>query len=388
MNNSKLGFSTKAIHAGERPDIDNGSAGDVVSPIHLASTYVQRGVGVPVKGYEYSRMGNPTRAALETKLATLENAKYGLAFSSGLAAETTVLLSLLKSGDRIIAFDDLYGGTKRLINNVFDKYKIGVTYVDATDVEQVEKAISPDVKMIWLEVPSNPTLKIADIKAISRIAHSHNLIVVVDNTFLSPYFQRPLNLGADIIVHSVTKYIAGHSDVIGGAVLVNDDQLHERLLFHQNSVGAILSPFDSYLTMRGLKTLAVRMDRHQQNALAVAEFLEKHPKVKRVLYPGLKSHPQYDLMLNQTSGFGGVLSFELDGSGNDAERFLGKLHLFSLAESLGGVESLIELPAKMTHVSIDPDIRAKIGITDTLIRISVGIENIEDLVLDLSNALG
>lgn len=387
MQNNNYGFSTKAIHAGEEPVVNNGGLGNVVAPIHLSTTYVQKGIGILANGYEYVRLKNPTRDALETKLAALENAKYGLAFSSGLAAETTVLLSFLKAGDRVVAFDDLYGGTKRLLDQVFNRFGIEVTYVDATDAEKVEKAITPDVKMIWLESPTNPLLKMADIKAIAHHAHQHNILLTVDNTFLSPYFQKPLDLGADIVIHSITKFIAGHSDVLGGAVLVNDDALFDRLFFHQNSTGAVLSPFDSYLTLRGLKTLALRMERHQQNALAVALYLEQHSKIKKVYYPGLESHPQFRLSKEQTTGFGGVVSFEVKGTITEAEHFLRKLKLFVLAESLGGVESLIELPAKMTHVSVDETVRHAIGITDTLIRASIGIEDVDDLITDLQQAL-
>jgi cystathionine gamma-lyase len=325
---------------------------------------------------------------LETKLAALENAAYGLAFSSGLAAETTVLLSLLNPGDHVVAFDDLYGGTKRLFNTVFANLGFSVSYVDATDVSLVEKAITPATKLIWMETPSNPLLKVSDIRAISDIAHRNGSVLLVDNTFLSPYFQQPLDLGADIVVHSSTKYIGGHSDVLGGAVLFNDAAFYERIQYHQNALGAVLSPFDSYLTLRGIKTLALRMERHQQNALEIARYLEKHPHVTHVLYPGLESHPQYELSQRQTSGSGGVLSFEIKGVIADAERLLEKLRLFALAESLGGVESLIELPSVMTHASIDEKVRRQVGITDTLIRMSVGIEDADDLIADLEQAFG
>ena len=381
------GFATKAIHAGEEPDYREGASGDVVVPIHLSTTFARKDVTDPTGGYEYTRSLNPTRKALETKLASLENAAYGLAFTSGLAAESTVLLSLLKSGDHIVAFEDLYGGTKRLFNNVFQKLEYGVSYVDATDPTEVEKAITPATKLVWIETPSNPLLKISDIKAIAEISHKHHLILVVDNTFLSPYFQKPLNLGADIVVHSSTKYIGGHSDVLGGAVLVNDPVYYEKIQYNQNAVGAVLPPFDSYLTLRGIKTLAVRLEQHQKNALEVAHYLENHPKVKKVIYPGLESHPQHALAKVQTTGFGGVLSFELKGTLEDAKAFLKKLNVFALAESLGGVESLIELPSLMTHSSVAKEVRDKIGITDTLIRVSVGIEDIHDLIADLKQAL-
>ena len=352
MGNYKYGFSTKAIHTGETPDFREGATGDVVSPIHLSTTFARKKVEQPTSGYEYTRSSNPTRKALEEKLASLENAKHGFTFSSGLAAETTLLLSLLNPGDHIVAFDDLYGGTKRLFNKVFSKYNFGVTYVDETISENVRKGINKSTKLIWLETPSNPLLKICDIREIASIAHENNILLVVDNTFLSPYFQRPLDLGADVVIHSSTKYIGGHSDTLGGAIIVNDEEIAEKVAYHQNATGAVLSPFDSYLTMRGLKTLSVRLEQHQKNAFAVADYLSSHPKVKKVIYPGLESHPQHKLAASQTDGFGGVLSFEIDGDINDAKLFLEKLQIFALAESLGGVESLIELPSLMTHASV------------------------------------
>jgi cystathionine gamma-lyase len=388
MNTKGLpGFATKAVHAGEEPDFRNGATGDVVVPIHLSTTFAREKVGVPTAGYEYTRSLNPTRKALETKLAALENANFGLTFSSGLAAETVLLTALLHSGDHIVAFDDLYGGSKRLFNNIFKKYDISVTFVDATDARLVEKAIIPQTCMIWIESPSNPMLKICDISAISRISTFNRLILVVDNTFLSPYFQNPLDLGADIVVHSSTKYIGGHSDVLGGALLVNNPLFYERLQYHQNAIGAVLSPFDSYLTLRGVKTLALRMEQHQKNAFAIANYLLKHPRIKRVIYPGLDNHPQHALAKSQASGYGGVLSFEINGSQSDAEAFLEKLRVFALAESLGGVESLIELPAVMTHSSVPKEIRTQVGISDTLIRVSAGIEDTDDLIADLEQAL-
>jgi cystathionine gamma-lyase len=381
------GFATKAIHAGEDPDFREGATGDVVVPIHLSTTFAREKVNVPTAGYEYVRSLNPTRKALETKLAALENADYGLAFSSGLAAETTLLTALLKSGDHIVAFDDLYGGTKRLFNNIFNNYNIAVTFVDATDASLVEKAILPQTRLIWIESPSNPLLKICDIAKIAKIAAAHKLVLVVDNTFLSPYFQKPLDLGADIVVHSSTKYIGGHSDVLGGALLLNNPDYYEKLQYHQNAIGAVLSPFDSYLTLRGIKTLALRMEQHQQNAFLVASYLLQHPKVKKVIYPGLESHPQHILAKAQSTGFGGILSFEIAGSQSDAEAFLERLCIIALAESLGGVESLIELPSVMTHSSVPKEIREQVGISDTLIRFSTGIENINDLIADLEQAL-
>lgn len=386
-NIKNYGFSTKAVHAGEEPDFREGATGDVVVPIHLSTTFARKKVSEPTAGYEYTRSLNPTRKALESKLASLENAEYGLVFSSGLAAESTVLLALLNPGDHIVAFDDLYGGTKRLFNQVFSNFGFEITYVDATDTSLVEKAIKPNTKLVWIESPSNPLLKLSDIKAISAITRKRGLILVVDNTFLSPYFQKPLDLGADVVVHSSTKYIGGHSDVLGGAVLVNNAAYYERIQYHQNAVGAVLSPFDSYLTLRGLKTLALRLEKHQENALKIARYLEKHPKVSKVIYPGLESHPQHVLAEEQTTGFGGVLSFEIKGTITDAENFLEKLTVFALAESLGGVESLIELPSLMTHASVAKEVREQIGITDTLVRVSVGIEDVEDLIADLEQAL-
>ncbi|MCO6040681.1 cystathionine gamma-synthase [Thermococcus alcaliphilus] len=374
-------FSTKAIHIGEEPE--RMQYGDVVSPIHLSTTFAKKSVKEVEEGYVYSRSGNPTRDGLERKLAALENAKYGLAFSSGLAAESTVLLALLRRGDHVIAFDDLYGGTKRLFNQVMERFGLEFTYVDARNPENVRKAIRENTRMIWLETPTNPLLKLADIRAIAEIAHEKGIIVVVDNTFASPYFQNPLDLGADITLHSATKYLGGHSDVVGGAVMVNDEELYEKLKFHQNAIGAILSPFDSWLVMRGIKTLAVRMERHEKNAMAIAKYLEGHPLVERVYYPGLPSHPQHKLAKRQMRGFGGMLSFELKGGLEKAIKFVESLEIFALAESLGGVESLIELPAIMTHASVPKEEREKVGIKDSLIRVSVGIEDIEDLIEDL-----
>ena len=385
-NIKDYGFSTKAVHAGEQPDFREGATGDVVIPIHLSTTFARKKVEVPTAGYEYTRSLNPTRNALELKLASLENAKYGFAFTSGLAAESTILLSLVKPGDHIIAFDDLYGGTKRLINQVFGNFGFEVTYVDAVDPQNVQNAFKETTKLVWLESPTNPLLKLSDIKAIAEITRKKGAILVVDNTFLSPFFQKPLDLGADVVVHSSTKYIGGHSDVLGGSVMLNDQELYEKIKYHQNSVGAVLPPFDSYLTLRGIKTLALRMERHNGNALEIAHYLERHPKVKKVIYPGLESHPQHKLATEQATGFGGIISFEIEGTIYEAKAFLEKLQLFALAESLGGVESLIELPALMTHASVAKEIREQIGITDTLIRISVGIEDVADLIDDLEQA--
>jgi cystathionine gamma-lyase len=377
------GFTTKAIHLGR--DIFRGFYGDVVAPIHLSTTFAKESLEEVDEGYVYSRTGNPTRDVLEVRLAALENAEYALAFSSGMAAESTVLLSLLGKGDHIIAFDDLYGGTKRLFNRVMDRFGIDVSYIDLRYPDKIMDVVRDSSRMLWIETPTNPLMKLADIKAISDIAHSHGLIVVVDNTFASPYFQKPLDLGADIVVHSVTKYIAGHSDVVGGAVMVNDESLYNKIKYHQNAIGAILSPFDSWLVIRGMKTLALRMERHEYNARRIASYLDEHDYVDRVYYPGLESHPQHELARRQMTGFGGMLSFEIRGGLEEARRFVESLKIFTLAESLGGVESLIEIPSVMTHASLSIDERRAIGLRDNLIRVSVGIEDIDDLIMDLED---
>jgi cystathionine gamma-lyase len=382
-----LKFATKAIHSGEEPNLKEGGSGDVVVPIHLSSTFARRDVDRPTGGYEYSRSGNPTRDALEKRLAVLENARYGLAFGSGLGAETTVLLSLLKTGDHVLGFDDLYGGTRRLFSRTMANFGLEFTYVDARYQEKVADAIRPETKMIWLESPTNPLLKLCDIRALAKIAKEHDIITVVDNTFASPYFQNPLDLGADIVLHSTTKYLGGHSDVVGGAVMLSDDDLYGKLKFNQNAIGTVPSPFDSYLVLRGIKTLAVRMERHDENGRIIAEYLAGHPKVADVNYPGLKSHPQHALAEKQMSGCGGMISFELKGDLATVKKFLERCRIFALAESLGGVESLIEHPARMTHASVPTKEREKIGITDSLIRLSVGIEDAEDLIADLEQAL-
>jgi cystathionine gamma-lyase len=386
MSHKVHSFDTKAIHVGEEAEFLEGSRNEVVAPIYLSSTYARNEVRNPGV-FQYSRSQNPTRFALEKRYASLEQTAYGLGFASGLAAEATLMVALLKPGDHVIGFDDLYGGTKRLFHLWEDNYGIKVTLVDASHPELVEAAIRPETKLVWLESPSNPLLKICDISAISVIAHRHGLLVVVDNTFLSPYFQKPAILGADIVVHSITKYIAGHSDVIGGAIMLNDKALYDRLKFCQNALGAVPSPFDCYLVLRGLKTLSLRMEKHQSNAMAIAEYLENHPKVSRVYYPGLKSHPQYEMGMRQASGFGGMVSFEVVGGEKEAVKFLESLGLFTLAESLGGVESLIEHPALMTHASITAKEREMAGIKDSLIRMSVGVEDKVDLIADLEQAL-
>ncbi|MCX6238046.1 MAG: PLP-dependent aspartate aminotransferase family protein [Bacteroidia bacterium] len=378
-------FNTRSIHVGEEPEYLEGSKGEVVAPIYLSTTYARQEVKKHGQ-FEYSRSGNPTRFALEKRYASLEHANYGLGFGSGLAAEATLLFTLINPGDHIVGFDDLYGGTKRLFNQWKEKYKITISLVDATQPKLIEAAFQSDTKLIWLESPTNPTLKVCDIAAISEIAHRHNVLVVVDNTFLSPYFQNPIVLGADIVVHSITKYIAGHSDVIGGAIMLNDKELYEKIKFNQNALGSVPSPFDCYLVLRGLKTLSLRMDRHQSNALAIAQYLENHPKVDCVYYPGLQSHPQYALNIKQAKGFGGMVSFEIKGGEKEAVQFLESLELFTLAESLGGVESLIEHPALMTHASITKKEREQAGIKDSLIRVSVGVEDKDDLINDLEQA--
>ena len=375
-------FETKAIHAGQEADKTTGAT---IVPIYQTSTYTQESLGKH-KGYEYSRTGNPTRTSLEEALAALENGKFGLCFASGLAATSTVLLTL-QAGDEVVAGDDLYGGTSRLFNKVFSNFNIKFTFVDGRDPKNFEAVITDKTKLIWLETPTNPMLRLCDIKAVSEIAKKKKVLLAVDNTFASPYFQKPLDLGADIVVHSTTKYLGGHSDVVGGTVITKDNDLNEKIKFFQNAAGAIPGPFDSWLVLRGIKTLAVRMRKHEENAIQIAEFLEKNPKVKTVNYPGLKSHPQHELAKKQMSGFGGMISFDV-GSRDIAKKVVESTKLFALAESLGGVESLIGHPVTMTHAAVAPDVRAKLGITDGLIRISVGIENINDLIGDLKQALG
>ncbi|GCE05516.1 cystathionine gamma-synthase [Dictyobacter aurantiacus] len=375
-------FSTKAIHAGQEPDP---STGAIMTPIFQTSTYAQTGLGGH-KGYEYSRSGNPTRTALEDCIAALENSEYGLAFASGLAAEQAVL-SLLKTGDHMVACDDLYGGTYRIFERVLSRYQIETSYVSAASTKDYEKAIRPNTKLIWLETPTNPLLRLVDIKAIAEIAHRHNILVVVDNTFSSPYFQQPLELGADIVLHSTTKYINGHSDVVGGAAVFKDKEVYEAVKFYQNAAGGVPGPFDSWLTLRGIKTLAVRMRQHEENAHTVARFLSEHPRIEKVYYPGLASHPDHELAKRQMKGFGGMVSFQFTGTLEDVDQVVRRLQIITFAESLGGVESLICHPASMTHGSIPREIREARGLTDTLLRLSVGIEDAEDIVRDLEQAL-
>jgi cystathionine beta-lyase/cystathionine gamma-synthase len=376
------GFSTRAIHAGQKPDPATGA---VVVPIYQTSTYAQEAVGKH-RGYEYSRTGNPTRAALEQCIAALEGGSHGLAFASGMAAEAAVM-QLLKPGDHTLAVDDLYGGSYRLFRRVLEPLGLTFSFVDGSDLAVVEKALTDRTRLVWVESPTNPLLKLVDIAAVSKLAHSRQALLVVDNTFMSPYFQRPLSLGADIVVHSATKYLGGHSDVIGGTLVVNRDDLYERLAFLQNAVGGVPGPMDAWLVLRGLKTLAVRMREHDRNARLVAAFLSEHPKVARVFYPGLPKNPQRELAQRQMSGFGGMISFEVKGGLEPARRVVERTQLFTLAESLGGVESLIELPAAMTHASIPAETRRAHGVADGLVRLSVGIEDVADLISDLDRAL-
>ncbi len=375
------GFSTRAVHVGQGPDPATGA---VVQPIHLATTFAQEGVGKH-HGFEYSRSGNPTRAALEENLAALEDAKHCLAFASGLGAESTLML-LLKPNDHVVYMEDVYGGTFRLFNKVLSRFGLTFTAVDATDLDSVEKAMTPHTRMVWLESPTNPLLRVVDIDAVSEVAHSHGALVCTDNTFATPYLQQPLHLGADVVVHSATKYIGGHSDVVGGAVMTSDDELEKQLRFHQNAVGAVPSPFDCWLLLRGIKTLALRVERQSENAMVVAQALESDRSVRRVHYPGLESHAGRSVAQRQMRLFGGMVSFEVADEPT-AFRVLERLKIFALAESLGAVESLAEHPARMTHASIPAEERKRSGVGDGLIRLSIGVEDAADLVADLEQAL-
>jgi len=387
----RSGFATRVIHAGQSPDPTTGA---VMPPIYATSTYAQRSPGVH-QGFEYSRSQNPTRFAYERCIADLEDGSRGFAFASGLAA-TSTLLELLVPGDHVVASDDMYGGSRRLFSRVRQiSAGLSFTFVDLRDLKAVERAIEPRTRLIWVETPSNPMLKLADLAAIAALARGRGVLCAVDNTFATPYLQRPLNFGFDLVMHSGTKYLNGHSDVVNGVLVVGENPaLAERLTFLQNSVGAIAGPFDSFLALRGLKTLSLRMQRHCENALELASWLEHHPKVERVHYPGLASHPQHALARTQMrdprgqSAFGGMISIELKGGIEDSRRFLERCELFALAESLGGVESLIEHPAIMTHASVPSEARAALGITDTLCRLSIGVEAVEDLRADLTQALG
>jgi cystathionine gamma-lyase len=393
-------FETKVIHAGVEPDPLTGA---VMTPIYASSTYAQSAPGVH-KGYEYSRTDNPTRTALQTQLAALENGDHALCFASGLAS-TDAVLNLFQAGDHVIAGDDLYGGTYRLFEKVATFRGLKFDFINLADEELYRRTLKPETKLVWFETPTNPMLNILDIKKISDIAREHGALTAVDNTFMSPYFQNPLDLGADIVMHSMTKYVNGHSDVVMGCLVIKDREikaprktwsdptfsapktLYARLKFLQNAIGAQIGPFDCFLVLRGIKTLAVRMDRHGQNAMRVAQFLEQHPKVERVLYPGLESHPGHCLASKQARGFGGMMTFFLKADIEGTRKFLSDVELFTLAESLGGVESLIEHPAIMTHASVPPEIRKELGILDNLVRVSVGIENVDDLIADLDRAL-
>ena len=375
-------FDTRAIHAGQRPDADTGA---VMTPIYASSTFAQDAPG-DHRGYEYSRTDNPTRATLEANLASLEGGGYGRAFASGMAAVNTVL-NLLEAGDHVVVGEDVYGGTHRLFTQVYEDYDLTFEFVDTTDRDTVATAVTPATELVWLESPTNPLMQVVDIPAMAAIAHEYGALCAVDNTFATPYLQRPLELGADIVAHSLTKYLGGHSDVVGGALLTDDEDLDEQLGFYQNSVGATPDPFACFLVLRGTKTLPVRMERHCENARELAAWLDDHPAVDRVYYPGLDSHPQHDLAATQMDDFGGMLSFELDGTLEMAETLVSVTEVFTLAESLGGVESLIEQPATMTHASVPREVRQEAGITDGLIRVSVGLEDVTDLQFDLERAL-
>lgn len=378
----KSGFGTRAIHAGQRPDPTTGA---IMTPIYQTSTYIQKSPGVH-QGYEYARSQNPTREALEGCIAALEGAAHGIAFASGLATADAVM-HLLKAGSKVVCSDDLYGGTYRLFDKVFRNAGIDFVFVDLTDQRKLNAETFAGADLVWLETPTNPMLKIVDIARVAGLAQEKGAKVVVDNTFMTPFFQRPLELGADLVVHSTTKYLNGHSDAVGGIALTSDAALAERLRFLQNAVGAVPSPNDCFLVLRGLKTLHLRMERHEHNARALARYLVDHPRVKKVIYPGLPSHPQHALATAQAGGFGGMISFVIAGGLPAAKRTLERLKIFALAESLGGVESLAEHPAIMTHASVEPEIRAALGIDDGLIRLSVGVEALEDLQEDLAQAL-
>lgn len=382
LNYNTMNFNTKVIHGGQHHESATGS---VNVPVFLTSTFAQKSPGVH-SGYEYSRAANPTRQALEDSLASIENGARGLAFGSGLAAIDCVL-KLLNPGDEVVAVDDLYGGTYRMFTRLFEKYQLKFTFVNFDDASKINDVITDKTKLIWIETPTNPLMKLVDIKAVVEIAKGKDILVAVDNTFATPYLQRPIDMGADIVMHSATKYLGGHSDVIAGALIAKDAELGEKLHFIQFASGGILGPHDSYLVLRGIKTLALRVQRHSENGMAVAKYLESHPAVAQVIYPGLESHPQYELAKAQMKDFGGMVSFTFkSGKKEDAVKFLEKVRVFTLAESLGGVESLANHPALMTHASIPAEKRAELGITDDLVRLSVGIEDAEDLIADLEKA--
>ncbi|WP_104200237.1 cystathionine gamma-synthase [Cryobacterium sp. Y29] len=374
-------FDTIAIHAGQAFDPTTGA---VIPPIYQTSTYVQDGIGNLRGGYEYSRGGNPTRTVLETLLAALEGGKHGLSFASGLAAEDTILRAILKPGDHVVLGNDVYGGTHRLINRVHAAWGVLNTTVEMSDLAAVEAAIRPETKILWVETPSNPLMKISDIAALAEIAHRHGIVAIVDNTFASPALQHPLEFGADVVVHSTTKYLGGHSDVLGGALIMNDDELYEKAQFLQFAAGPVSAPLDAWLTVRGIKTLSVRMQRHSSNAQAIAEFLDGHPAIEQVYYPGLPGHPGHELAKKQMSGFGGMISVAFAGGAAAARLFAESMHLFQLAESLGGVESLVNYPSEMTHASVRG---TELEVPDNIVRLSVGIEDVADLIADLESAL-
>lgn len=376
-------FETQAIHTGERPDRETGA---ITAPIYQTSTFAFEDVGKTRKGYDYSRTANPTRAMLQETIAALEGGVAGFAFATGMAAEATVI-HLLKAGDHIISGDDVYGGTYRLFQDVMTNFGLEFTFLRMNSREKIEAAIKPNTKMLWLETPSNPLLNIVDVEMAADIGKKHNLLTVIDNTFATPYFMKPIKYGVDLVVHSTTKYLNGHCDVVGGAVVTTTDELTEKVQFLLNGMGTCASPFDCWLVLRGIETLPVRMRQHEANAIVIVDFLKGHPSVKRVFYPGLKSHPGHDIARRQMTGFGGMLSFELNGDSADVTNFLRKIKIFAMAESLGGVASLAEHPATMSHASMPEEYRQKVGITDELIRLSVGLENVEDLIDDLSQAL-
>ncbi|MCU4717752.1 cystathionine gamma-synthase [Halapricum hydrolyticum] len=375
-------FATRAIHAGQHPDPETGA---VMTPIYASSTFAQDGPGEH-RGYEYSRTGNPTRTALEDNLASLEGGEYGRAFASGMAAINTVL-NLLEAGDHVVVGEDVYGGTHRLFTEVYEDYDLRFSFVDTTDPDAVAGAVTPATELLWIETPTNPLLQVIDLDAMAEVAEAADALLAVDNTFATPALQRPLEHGADIVAHSLTKYLGGHSDVVGGALITDDPELDERLGFYQNSVGATPDPFACFLVLRGTKTLPVRMERHSENARTLAAWLEDHPAIERVYYPGLESHPQHELAARQMDAFGGMVSFELDGSLEATERLVSSTEVFTLAESLGGVESLLEQPATMTHAAVPREQRLDAGVTDGLVRVSVGLEAIEDLRADLAGAI-
>jgi cystathionine beta-lyase/cystathionine gamma-synthase len=381
-SDAQWGFTTRAIHVAQEPDPLTGS---VITPIYQTSTYAQEDIGVH-RGFEYSRTDNPTRNTVEAVVASLERGTHGLAFASGMAAESTIV-TLLNPGDHVVAGDDLYGGTRRLFSRIVERYGVCFDYVDTSDPAAVRSAMGPRTRMLWIETPTNPLLKIVDIRSMAGIAHEAGAVLVVDNTFASPYFQQPLTLGADLVVHSATKYLGGHSDLVMGMVVTSSDDLHASLKFHQNAIGGVPGPFDSWLLLRGVKTLALRMRTHESNAFAVARALQDRPEVRRVIYPGLPDHPQHQLAAKQMRGFGGIVTIDLARGEEAARAFLKQSKLFTTAESLGGVESLADHPAIMTHASVPENVREEIGISGGLIRLSVGIEDEADLIEDVNRAL-